>query len=243
MKTLAFGSKRKEKTLWPILVVAIALTLSLIPLPGRAIDSNSATGLVGVIVRETAPDTNTAENFVTRLGGTVVQQLSIIGGFNRKHPGFNIRLAFGLRSGSSCHPSTTQSSSWPTRLVTTPTPHILTVHSHTFSAPLVRRRFGPMAIAGGGVDVALIDSGVVPVAGLSSYQKVINGPDLSFESQSAEMAYLDTYGHGTHMACIIAGETSNRPPSLDTIDDRYFTGLAPDSRNRQCPGWGIQRSR
>ena len=37
---------------------------------------------------------------------------------------------------------------------------------------------------GAGVDVALIDSGVAPVAGLDATGKVVNGPDLSPESQS-----------------------------------------------------------
>jgi serine protease AprX len=36
---------------------------------------------------------------------------------------------------------------------------------------------------GKGVDVAVIDTGVAPVAGLDASGKVINGPDLSLESQ------------------------------------------------------------
>ncbi|WP_189171459.1 S8 family serine peptidase [Pilimelia anulata] len=73
------------------------------------------------------------------------------------------------------------------------------------------------ALTGKGVGVALIDTGVAPVAGLPA-AKVVNGPDLSFESQSADLRYLDSYGHGTHMAGIIVGNDT----ATGTV------GLAPD---------------
>lgn len=74
---------------------------------------------------------------------------------------------------------------------------------------------------GSGVDVAVIDTGMVPVDGLNSPGKVVNGPDLSFESQSNDLRYLDAFGHGTHMAGIIAG---------DDPGTGGFQGVAPGAR-------------
>lgn len=51
----------------------------------------------------------------------------------------------------------------------------------------------------------MIDTGVAPVAGLDGTNKIINGPDLSFESQAPGLTNLDTNGHGTFMAGLIAG--------------------------------------
>jgi len=60
------------------------------------------------------------------------------------------------------------------------------------------------SLTGKGVGVALIDTGVAPVDGLPASQ-LVNGPDLSLESQASNLRYLDTFGHGTHMAGIIVG--------------------------------------
>jgi subtilisin family serine protease len=82
---------------------------------------------------------------------------------------------------------------------------------------------------GQGVGVALIDSGVAPVDGLTVPGKVINGPDLSFESQAPNLTYLDTFGHGTHMAGIIAGRSDGATPGSYVGDSTDFLGVAPDA--------------
>jgi serine protease AprX len=82
---------------------------------------------------------------------------------------------------------------------------------------------------GQGVGVALIDSGVSPVDGLTTPGKVVNGPDLSFESQVPSLQYLDTFGHGTHMAGIIAGRDS-AVTSVSSSDTTHFLGMAPDAQ-------------
>lgn len=69
-------------------------------------------------------------------------------------------------------------------------------------------------LTGAGVGIALIDTGVAPVPGLTD---VWHGPDLSLDSQADEARHFDAYGHGTHLAGII---TSDRPDAL---------GIAPDA--------------
>jgi serine protease AprX len=84
-------------------------------------------------------------------------------------------------------------------------------------------------LTGAGIGVALIDSGVAPEPGLDSAGKVVQGPDLSLDSQSASVAHLDEFGHGTHMAGIIAGHDAGVSPS-DTTNPDNFVGIAPNAR-------------
>jgi serine protease AprX len=83
---------------------------------------------------------------------------------------------------------------------------------------------------GKGVDVALIDSGVSPVKGLTS-GNVFNGPDLSFESQDPDLAHMDSFGHGTHMASIIVGrDQAASGGTYANQGSHLFVGMAPDAR-------------
>lgn len=84
-----------------------------------------------------------------------------------------------------------------------------------------------LGITGRGVGVALIDTGVTRVAGLDS-GNVVNGPDLSFDSQDPATANIDGFGHGTHLASIIAGRTAAGTPA-SYADPARFTGIAPDA--------------
>jgi serine protease AprX len=85
----------------------------------------------------------------------------------------------------------------------------------------VRAAIGaPSGATGAGVDVAVIDTGMVPVPALAGSGKVVQGPDFSDEAGNPRLAHLDTYGHGTHIAGIIGGDD---PKS-------GFRGIAPGAR-------------
>jgi serine protease AprX len=85
------------------------------------------------------------------------------------------------------------------------------------------------ALTGQGVTVALLDSGVAPVAGLDGAGKVSYGPDLSIEGNGV-LTQQDTYGHGTFMAGIIAGRGETNPSSdLSNAPAKVQLGVAPDA--------------
>ncbi len=80
---------------------------------------------------------------------------------------------------------------------------------------------------GKGVHIAVIDTGVAPVPALSGADKVVAMVDLSLEAGVAEATYLDNYGHGSHMAGIIAGRSPGADPTNPGPND--FLGVAPDA--------------
>ncbi len=83
---------------------------------------------------------------------------------------------------------------------------------------------------GKGVDVAVIDSGVSPVEGLATSGKIIYGPDLSLESQAPNLTNLDTFGHGTFMAGLIAGRDAALTAPYQNAPASAYRGMAPDAR-------------
>ena len=95
---------------------------------------------------------------------------------------------------------------------------------------LGRANWWDSGYTGKGVDIALIDTGVSPVEGLNTPGKIVYGPDLSLESQSPALRNLDTNGHGTFMAGLIAGRDSTVTAPYSAAPASAYRGMAPDAR-------------
>ncbi|MEM9203368.1 MAG: S8 family serine peptidase [Actinomycetota bacterium] len=89
------------------------------------------------------------------------------------------------------------------------------------------RSLWQQGITGEGIDVAVIDTGVAPVPALTGADKVVAMVDLSFEAGIPEATFLDTYGHGSHMAGIIAGSDPGGDPATAHERPKEFHGVAP----------------
>jgi serine protease AprX len=209
-------------------VAALALVVAVITARGLTPGTSRSTvgGTVSVIVRELPGAGSGPERAVQELGGTVGREISIIGGFVADLPADAISVLTRVPGVFSITPNarvqllgsvdgidpTKYPGSW------------YRVAKNTKLHEMWQRGW-----TGAGIDVALIDSGVAPVEGLAI--NVINGPDLSFESQATNLTNVDTYGHGTHLAGLIAGRDSSiKPTKEDEEVNDHFVGAAPGAR-------------
>jgi serine protease AprX len=171
---------------------------------------------------------------VEQLGGRVLEQIGVIGGFTAELPAgtaATLLASDDIIAVTPNAPLQLAAAGWDSAS----TLDGLDPRTYAGSLFMITNTSGARAmwdkgITGAGIDVALIDSGVVPVEGLDRHAKIINGPDLSFESQSDDLRYLDTFGHGTHLAGIIAGYDQQAPAVSTDASEYHFLGVAPESR-------------
>jgi len=202
---------------------AVAASL-LFALP--AVATGSSTNFVSVIVRAVPGHFGAAERLVDDAGGRVGREIKIIDGFSAQVPAGAMEQ---MRASGHIHSLTPNGRVHLLHAVDGFDASTDPGSAYNVTKIIKAQDLWRMGITGSGVDVALIDSGVVPVNGLSAPGKVAFGPDLSFESQADNLRYLDTYGHGTHMAGIIAGRDDGVTPNHYTDHDS-FIGVAPDAR-------------
>nr|WP_231126278.1 S8 family serine peptidase [Motilibacter aurantiacus] len=102
--------------------------------------------------------------------------------------------------------------------------------ARTVEAPRAWKRLDPAGrrVTGLGVGVGVIDTGIAPVRGLDAPGKIVNALDLSFEAGAGVPAGLDTFGHGTHVAGIIAARDPEVRAGKEGDGDAVV-GIAPDA--------------
>jgi len=228
MDTVVFGltwgddRKRRQSRALVIVVAALLASIPAMPLVGAA--ARFAGHAVSVILRaDSAQDMQAAAADVSAAGGHVVRTLGIINGVEAQVPGDStgwLASRPGVFSVSANAPLHMYGTTYD------PTSDVGSAYNTTRMTGA--QSYWAAGYTGKGVDVALIDSGVVGVNGLTAPGKVINGPDLSFESQVPGLQYQDTFGHGTHLAGIIAGRDDAATSYVG--DSADFVGMAPDSR-------------
>jgi serine protease AprX len=207
-------------------VVSLIL-LALLVATGTVAARSAVAGLSShrkVIVRTVPGHEQAVEREISGLGGRVETELPIIHGFSATIPEAALETLARDEAVLAVSPNGRVS------LSGTYDPSTDDYSMQNVERSVRATRMWEAGYTGAGVDIALIDSGVAPVEGLRAPGKIIHGPDLSFESQAANLRHLDTYGHGTHMAGIMAGRDAGATPGAYSTDTADFLGVAPDAR-------------
>src|SRR5436190_3265826 len=226
----------------PMAVAAAVGAAALIPGTNAARPLSAKPGSTGhgpdaaAIVQAVPGSAVAAERAITRVGGHIVRRLGIINGFSAKVPAGEVdqlRAAPGVAGVSldrAMRPKSIDPSLGYDAVADTGSVQDI---AQIVNAPTAWQN----GLTGAGVGVAVIDTGITKVPGLDQGQ-VIDGPDLSFDSQSVALAHRDSFGHGTHLASIIAGRDANMVPPVYAAqcptcrvygDPTAFNGIAPDA--------------
>jgi serine protease AprX len=201
-------------------IFALATATALIVPVSTSGGQSRAPGLAQVIVQALPGGLGQAERAVRAAGGTVTRELTVINGFAAVLPGgthASLGAADGVKVVTADRPLHVLSSAYtPGTDPGSPTALQNATGAGTYWAN---------GFYGQGVGVAVIDSGVVPEDGLR--HNVFYGPDFSPQVADPALKFLDTYGHGTFMASLIAGhaDAATRPYS----NPANYVGMAPEA--------------
>src|SRR3954454_611655 len=232
---VTWGGPPRVATRGLTVVAAAAIIAGMAGPALAATPTASSADQVAVIVQELPNSGDRAEQAVAALGGKVTGSFDVIDGFTATVPADRLnvlRAVPGVQEVTEDATVTLSSADVDEQAGLNGSLQRVT-HEETGASSMWDAGY-----TGAGVDVAVIDSGVVPVNGLRTAGKVVNGPDLSFEGQvctaagckDSPVAHLDTYGHGTHMAGIIAGRDDATPATVTSATSGNFVGVAPDAR-------------
>jgi serine protease AprX len=204
-----------------LLAALCALLVATIASTSIAAAPTVPSGMTSVIVRGEAGALVQLEHSTALAGGTVVRELGLIDAFSAKIPTAKLAAISALPGVIAVSPDSAVS------LHSDYNPGADPYSMASTAAAIGASTAWAAGITGAGVDVALVDSGVTPVQGLAGEGKVVNGPDLSVDSQNPSVRYLDGFGHGTFMAGLIGGKDPGADPSHP---GGSYLGVAPDAR-------------
>ena len=176
---------------WGIILTvlwAIAVLFAFTPPQASAHERSSL-----VLVQEKSGAGSRPERTVEGLGGRVVREIPLVQGFSARVP----RGALAALRGARGVKSVQKDRAYHLRSTTPVAPVTASTTLDT-----LRSTVGADTAQGGSADVALVDSGVAPVGPLSG--RVVNGPDFSTDGDVDALRNLDAFGHGTHLAGIVA---------------------------------------
>jgi serine protease AprX len=219
------GRSLKAAALWTVLIVTASLLASagagrLSPFSSKAdpalakMAASHPGSRLSVIVRETNPASLEAERRVWSLGGHVTHELPIIGSFSARLPGTALAslaessAVWRVWGDGHLRATEVNMSQYDTQPPDT-----------SWKQSIQPQQSGPMALMGStgavnglGVTVALLDTGISQVPDLGN--RVLVRADFTPDHDG-----YDRFGHGTHMAGIIAGDGS--------ASNGQWVGVAP----------------
>jgi serine protease AprX len=175
-----------------------------------ALASPAAPGAAGsrpVVVQATSEAA--AQAAVAAHHGTVTRDLWIIDGVAAEVPA-------GELAGLAAEPGVTHVSDDAAVHVQAATPSPLHAASAVYPKVVGADRLWTEGVDGDGVTVALVDTGIAPVADLAG--RVVGGVDFS----GGNSPFTDDFGHGTFVAGIIAGNGA--------ASNGQYKGVAPNAR-------------
>ena len=206
----------KGRIRWAVTALAIAACAAL---PATA-GASSARSQV-IVQLEAGHSTAAAKALVREEGGRVTGDLPIINGFGAK---LSADAAEHLAAADGVKAVTPDGAVEPQDVKAS---DLLT--AYPFSTAATQSWNASLPATGKGVGVAVIDTGIAGdlrdfrVSQSDSRSRVIATAQVNPGSTKAG----DQYGHGTHVAGIIAGNSFNRS-SLDLLQGKY-AGIAPDA--------------
>ena len=210
---------------WQVIAAVIAALVALAPSGARAatvLDRLAPDHIATVIVQMRAGETEQAARAaVERGGGEVVGELPIINAVAARMPAARARA---LASDPRVKAVSANAAVKPKALVNFDPNKMFTAYNQSAKSSNLWN-----SATGRGVGVAVIDTGIA--GDLQSFRTSQSNPASRVVQSVVVNPYAttaaDTYGHGTHVAGIIAGNDGTRPKS-DPLFGKY-AGAAPNA--------------